>query len=256
MKIYTIINQKGGVAKTTTAHTLGHALAVEGRKVLLVDLDNQANLSLVCGAEPGRPGAFELLTGAATLKESIQATETKGLHILPGSLKMAQIDIALANIDKKAYRLKESLKGAKYDYIIIDVPPALGTAHIMALTASNFALIPTAADIFGLEALKLVNMTITEVRKKTNKKLRISGVFFTKFTEKSSLQKRICPAFETVAEKMGTRVLNSFIRESKAVTEAQAMAETVIERNAKNAAALDYLALLKELKKIEKENKK
>lgn len=125
MKIYAVTNQKGGVGKSTTAHAVGVALANQGRKVLLIDLDEQGDLSFIVGATQG-PGAYELLTKQATLGEATQATATKGLFIVPGSIGLASLDLVLKDVPGNGFRLKEALKGAKYDYIIIDVPQDWG----------------------------------------------------------------------------------------------------------------------------------
>lgn len=247
MKTITVINQKGGVGKTTTAHVLATGLAKEGHRVLIVDLDNQANISILADAQPGRPGTFEMIMGKATLDEVAQETKTPGLFIAPGSLNLSLLDGLLVHDQNRGYKLRDALNGAKYDYIIIDVPPSLGSADVMALAASNYVIIPTNVETLSLEAVKLIAGTIDAV-KKGNKKLKVLGLLFTRYKEKAAFTKKARPAFETVAKALGFPIFETTIRETAAMASAQAKKMAIIDYSKKNGAALDYLRFIDEVK--------
>lgn len=248
MKIYAVTNQKGGVGKSTTAHAVGVALANQGRKVLLIDLDEQGDLSFIVGANQG-PGAYELLTKQATLGEATQATATKGLFIVPGSIGLANLDVVLKDVPGNGFRLKEALKGAKYDYIIIDVPPGLGSQPANALNAADALIIPAQANILGLKNLNVFWEKTIKPMKKTNKALKVAGILFTSYKASAVLSKAVEGAFNELAQAMGAKVFKSRIRNSAVIEKAQAGHKAIFEYSKKNAAGLDYLEFVEELKR-------
>ena len=248
MKIFAITNQKGGVAKSTTAHAVGVALAKQNKRVLLVDLDEQGDLSFIVGATQG-PGSYELLTNRAKLDEATHATAVKGLFIVPGSIDLARLDYELKDVNGSGQRLKESLKGARYDYIIIDVPPGLGTQPANALNAAQALIIPTQANLLGLKNLNVFwNETIRAI-KKTNKALKVAGVLFTNYKASAVLSKAVEPAFNDLARSMGSKVFKARIRHSAMIEKAQASHQAIFEYSKKNGAGLDYLEFVDELKR-------
>ena len=248
MKIYAITNQKGGVGKSTTAHAVGVALAHQGRKVLLIDLDEQGDLSFIVGAKPG-PGSFELLTKAAILGDVTQETQTKGLYIVPGAIGLASLDLVLKDVNGNGLLLKEALKGAKYDYIIIDVPPGLGSQPANALNAADALIIPAQANILGLKNLNVFWEKTIKPMKKTNKALKVAGILFTSYKASAVLSKAVEGAFNDLAQAMGAKVFKSRIRNSAMIEKAQAGHKAIFEYSKKNAAGLDYLEFVEELKR-------
>ena len=249
MKIFAITNQKGGVGKSTTAHALGVGLANQKRKVLLIDLDEQADLSFIVGAKPG-PGSFEILTGQAKLKDAAQETKTKGLYIVPGSINLANLDLILKGEGGSGLLLTEALKGAAYDYIIIDVPPGLGSQGANALNAANALIIPTQANLLGLKNLNIFWEKTIKAIKRTNKNLRVAGVLFTNYKPNAVLSKAVEPAFNDLAKNMGSKVFKARIRNSALIEKAQASHQAIFEYSKKNAAGLDYLDFVEEIKKF------
>lgn len=152
MEIVAIINRKGGVGKTATAHALGSGLIRKGYKVLFIDMDSQTNLSHSMKASTDENNSFSLLTGQASAAQAIQNTEQG--DIIAGSESLAGADLTLTGTGKE-YKLREALEKirGKYDYIIIDTPAALGTLTINALTAANSVVIPVQAEIYSLQGI-------------------------------------------------------------------------------------------------------
>ena len=163
LKSYAIINQKGGVGKSTTAEALGAGLTLKGYKVLFIDLDAQGNLTYTLGANSKGYNSLDVLTQEATAEAAIQHTD-RG-DIIPSTPALAGADTAITSTGKE-YRLKEALEPLKksYDFIVIDTPPALGILTINALTACTGAVIPAQADIYSLQGISQLNQTIETVR--------------------------------------------------------------------------------------------
>ena len=178
-EVIAVINQKGGVGKSTTAQAIGQGLFLKGYKVLFVDLDAQGNLSYSLDAKQTNLTSLEVLTRQATAKEVIQKTETG--DIMPSSLQLSGADLMLTQMGKE-YRLKEALEPLKksYDYIIIDTPPALGILTVNALTACTGVIIPAQADIYSLQGIGQLNNTIDAVKKYCNKDLILKGIVLTR----------------------------------------------------------------------------
>ena len=164
-----IVNRRGGVGKTATAHAIGAGLALRGYKTLFIDLDSQCNLTFDVGAKTAPLTSMEVLSGTATAQEAIQ--HTQGGDIIPASPSLAVADTTLEGTGKE-YRLKEALEpiAGEYDYIIIDTPPALGVLTVNALTACNSAIIPAQAEVHSLQGIGLLYEAIRAVKKYTNPK--------------------------------------------------------------------------------------
>ena len=167
MKTIAIVNRRGGVGKTATAHAIGAGLALRGYKTLFIDLDPQTNLTFDIGAKTAPLTSMEVLSGTATAEEAIQHTE--GGDIIAGSPSLAVADTAIEGTGKE-HRLKEALESiaGSYDYCIIDTPPALGVLTVNALTASQRAIIPAQAEVHSLQGIGLLYETIRAVQKYTN----------------------------------------------------------------------------------------
>lgn len=251
MKTYSIINQKGGVGKSTTASAIAAGLANKGAVVLLVDLDAQGNLSYSLGVDnTGLTGAssLDVLTRAATIEDA--ALYIKSGAIVKSSPALSGADMVLTTTGKE-YRLREALDkvGGKYDYCVIDTPPALGILTINALTASNAAIVPAQADIFSLNGIAQLYQTVEAVQAYTNKELTIEGILLTRFSSRSVISRDIAEALTDTAAKLHTRVFDTKIRECTALKEAQASRESIFDYAPKSNAALDYAALVEEILK-------
>ena len=243
--IISIVNQKGGVAKTTTTAALGAGLTFTGKRVLLVDLDPQCNLSRTMGARTDGKTALEVLTGKAKAQEAIQ--DTPGGHIIAAGPGLGAEGILTRTGNE--YRLHEALEPVKkkFDFILLDCPPSLGVLSINALTAAKYAIVPAQADRFSLEALGQFYDTFTAVKRYTNKALEIMGVLITRYNGRSVLSRDAADMISDEAAKLGTRVFNTRIREGIAVKEAQMVGESLFKYAPKSNAAADYKEFVQEV---------
>lgn len=241
-----VINQKGGVGKSTTANAIGAGLFFKGFKVLYIDLDAQGNLSYSMGATNRAISSLEVLTGTATAKEAIITTAQGDL--IPASPALAGSDMILTDTGKE-YRLREAIEPLKrfYDYIIIDTPPALGTLTVNALTACDNVIIPAQADIYSLQGIGQLAQTIETVRKYCNSLLTIKGILITRYSPRAILTRDMAELLQDTADKLNTKLFNARIREGIAIKEAQASQQDIFTYSSKSNAAADYNALVAEM---------
>jgi chromosome partitioning protein len=254
MKTIAVVNQKGGVGKTTTALALGAGFALRGYRTLFVDLDAQGNLTSTLGADgSGLTGrnSFDVLTGAATAKTAAQRTEQG--DIIAGSPALAGADAAISGAGRE-HRLRKALEPLRgeYDCVVIDTPPALGVLAINALTACGGVLIPAHADIYSLQGISQLHGTIQAVRKHCNPSLRIAGIVLTRHNGRTVIGRDIAEAAALAAARMGTRLCEARIREATAVKEAQARRRSIFSYAPRSGVAADYEALVEEI--IREEN--
>ena len=244
MKTIAIAQQKGGTGKTTTAHAVGAGLKAKGKRVLFVDLDPQANLSYITGAKPDGLSVLDVLTGTATAAEATQTTASAA--IIPGTAHLAGADATLAG---KVYALAEALKpvARKFDYCVLDTPPALGALTVAALTAAEAVIIPCLPDVLSIQALGQIAETVKGIQQTCNPGLKIAGVLLTRYTPRQKLTRDTEAIFAKAAEGIGTRLFKSHIRETVSIREAQATGTDIYTYSPKSAGALDYNQLLKEI---------
>ena len=235
-EIISIINQKGGIGKTTTAQALGAGLRLKGFKVLSIDLDPQSNLSLTMGAETAKTGAYSLLIGGKPVREVIVSTQQGDL--IPSGYLLATAELKIKQSDK----LKEAIRPIKknYDYIIIDCPPALGILTVNALTASDSVIIPAQTDFFALQGIGNLYLSIQAVKDGTNKSLKIKGILITKYNPRTILNRDLLQQLEDFAKKAKIRIFESKIRESIIIKEAQALRRDIFSYNPRAAVTQDY----------------
>lgn len=190
-KLIAITNQKGGVGKTTTAINLSAALAKRGARVLLIDLDPQGNATSGLGVtrRPDMPSSYDVLLGTASVAEAVQRTMLDTLFVLPSNRTLAGAEVELVDLERREFRLKESLAGALdgYDFALIDCPPSLGLLTLNALTASDAILVPIQCEYYALEGLSQLMSTVKLVRRTTNPRLDIQGVVLTMFSGRLNL---------------------------------------------------------------------
>lgn len=242
-----IINQKGGVGKSTTAHAIGAGLSLRGYRVLFIDLDAQGNLSYTLGADStGLTGisALEVLTGRVSASKAVQRT-AQG-DIIASSPALAGADTILTAVGKE-YRLKEGLEGLEYDYIVIDTPPALGILTVNALTACNGCIIPAQADIYSLQGIGQLYNTIQTVRKYCNPSLEVLGILLTRYSARAVISREVAEMIEQTAANLHTKLYKSRIRECTALKEAQAVKQDIYSYAPKSNATSDYTGFLNEL---------
>lgn len=245
-KIFAIINQKGGVGKSTTAGALVGGLLMRGYSTLSIDLDAQSNMTYTFGAKTNGATALGLLTGEVKPKDAIQHTENG--DIIAASETLAGVDSFITDTGKE-YRLKEAIDVIKgtYDYIIIDTPPALGILTINALTACDSAIIPAQADIYSLQGVDHLVKTMNTVKKYCNPDLMIEGILLTRYNSHLVLSREVVEIAEKLSTRLGTKLFKTKIREAIAVKEAQMNQKNLFEYAPKSNVAEDYICFIDEL---------
>jgi chromosome partitioning protein len=249
-KVISISNHKGGVGKTTSAINIGAGLNKLKKKVLLIDLDPQANLSQSLGViEPERT-----IYGAIRGEYSLQPIEIlKGLDLIPSTLDLSGAEIEMSGEAGREYILKDLIEPlrASYDFIIIDSPPSLGLLTINAFTASDSILIPLQAQYLALQGLTKLIEVVDKIKRRLNKELEIGGVFITQYDSRKVLNRDVA---ETIKAHFKDEVFKTKIRDNIALAEAPANGLDIFRYNPKSYGAEDYLSLSKEiLKNISKQ---
>lgn len=238
-EIISIINHKGGVGKSTTAHALGSGMVMRGYRVLFVDLDGQGNLSQTLGAEGARYSVLDVLLGKVSAQEAIFTAGEE--DVLVSSPFLSGADTLITEVGKE-FRLKEALEPlhGQYDYVILDTPPALGILTVNALTASTGIIIPAQADIYSLQGIDQLTETIDTVRKYCNPGLRIKGILITRYNGRTVLTRDIAEIMQHKAKELGADFYSSPIRESISIKEAQVGRISIFQYAPKSNVAEDY----------------
>lgn len=242
-RIITIESHKGGVGKTTSTATLGVALAIRGKRVLLIDLDAQQNLSftLTQNEDPERSVYDALVKDEPLPIVSVR----ENLDLVPASLELARAEIDMATKIAREGILKSLLEehAGNYDYILIDCPPSLGIVTTNALVASDELFIPLTAEALPLKGLTMLDDVVNEVRKRVNPNLKLGGVFFTRFNN-CKLNKEVVAMIEN---RYADKVFKTKIRENIALAEMPLSGESIFEYDPKSNGAADYKALAEEI---------
>ena len=249
MKVISVVNRKGGVAKTATALTLGAGLKQRGYKVLYIDLDSQGNLTTNLNISNPLNTAFNIFSKGSKAIECI--TSENGNDLIASGSDLSIIDLVLANSIGAEYRLTESLECLRtsnsYDFVIIDTAPALNLLVANALTASDSVVIPVQADAFSYDGLTDIVQVIASIKKYSNKNLEINGVLITRYSNKSIISKTLKKELTELAKDLGTRVYTNPIRECIAVKEAQLQNVDLLTYSPKCNASIDYQSFIDEL---------
>ncbi|WP_163847912.1 ParA family protein [Pseudooceanicola aestuarii] len=250
-KIIAVANQKGGVGKTTTAINLGAALAEQGNKVLLIDLDPQGNASTGLGieAEDREHTTYELLLDEVPLDEVILKTDVNGLEIVPATIDLSSADIELIANEKRSYLLHDALRQPAmerfaYDYILIDCPPSLNLLTVNAMVAAHSVMVPLQSEFFALEGLSQLMLTIREVRQSANPNLRIEGIVLTMYDSRNNLSQQV---EEDARDNLGDLVFRTIIPRNVRVSEAPSYAMPVLQFDGGSKGSAAYRALAQEL---------
>ena len=246
--IIAVVNQKGGVGKTTTAINLGAALAELGHRTLLVDLDPQANSTSGLGLDPTRArlNIYHLLTGEAEVPQVAQPTGAAWLELIPSHIDLAGAEIELATLEDREVLLRRALSVPQpgVECVIIDCPPSLGLLTLNALTAATSMLIPTQCEYFALEGLRHLMYTHQLVRSRLNPRLVIAGIVMTQFDARTTLSWDV---LESVRRSYPHEVLKTLIPRNVRLSEAPSHGKSVIEYDPTCRGAIAYRALAKEL---------
>lgn len=220
-KIISIVNQKGGVGKTTTSVNLAAAIGIEGKKVLLVDADPQGNTTSGYGVNKKsvQVSSYELLIGKGKTDQAVIKTEYKNVDIIPASIDLAAAEVDLIEIDHREAQLKMALSVVheEYDYIFIDCPPSLGLITINALNASDTVLVPIQCEYFALEGLSQLMATVRQVKRLYNPTLEIEGIVLTMFDGRLNLTGQVVAEIKKFfADKLYKSVIPRAVRLSEA----------------------------------------
>ncbi|MFM2269237.1 MAG: hypothetical protein RL757_2678 [Bacteroidota bacterium] len=241
--VVSLLNHKGGVGKTTSTINIGAGLVELGKRVLLIDLDPQANLTLSLGIPRQKVSIYEALRGESDL-QPFQYKE--GMDVIISTLDLSGAEMELINEAGREYILRELLTAVidDYDYVLIDCPPSLGLLTLNALTSSQYVLIPLQTEFLALQGLAKIKQVIDKVKLRLNKNLDIGGVIATMYDSRRVLNRDVV---ETIHKYFGEKVFSTYIRDNVALAEAPAQRKDIFAYNHRSSGAEDYLSLCKEL---------
>lgn len=246
-KIVGIVNQKGGVGKTTTAINLSASLALEGLKVLLIDCDPQANASSGLGIarDDARHSIYDVLMGHSPADQVVLPTEVETLWVLPGSKNLTGANIELAPAEDRAVRLRHALEPVKekYDFIVLDCPPALDLLTLNVLAAANSLIVTMQAEYFALEGISELISTLERVRASINPEVSIEGVLLTMYDDRTNLAQQVT---ETLREYFKERLFKTVIPRNVRLAEAPSHGKPVALYDARSRGTEAYHELANE----------
>ena len=247
-RIIAITNQKGGVGKTTTAINLAAAMAESGKKVLLIDMDPQGNASSGLGIDKDSLDhtSYEVLMGESSIQEAVIRDVFPNLDVLPSSIDLSGAEIELIDVESKEYRLKNAMESLqkRYDYAIIDCPPALSMLTINALTTADSVLVPIQCEFYALEGLTQLLYTIDLVKKKLNPELYVEGIVFTMYDMRTNLSLQVV---ENVRENLKQHIYRTVIPRNVRLAEAPSYGQPINVYDPKSSGAGAYARLAQEV---------
>jgi chromosome partitioning protein len=247
-RILAIANQKGGVGKTTTAVNLAASLAQKGHRVLMVDMDPQANATSGLGFPRGQvqEGIYEALCGDRPLRELTQLTEVPNLWLVPSTRELSGAEVELVAVERREWRLAEALRpvGDQYDYVLLDCPPSLGLLTLNALTAATAVVIPMQCEYYALEGLSQLTATIDQVRASLNPMLALEGILLTMVDPRMNLTQQVA---DEVRAHFADKVYQTTIPRNVRLSEAPSHGKPIVLYDQRSTGSQSYLALAQEV---------
>lgn len=246
-KIIAVLNQKGGVGKTTTTVNVAAALS-KHHNVLIVDLDPQGNATSGLGFNKNdqKNTSYEVLSGSVLVQKAVVPTKYEHLSLLPAGTNLAAAEQELVSVSHRESILKAVLSGLEYDYILIDCPPSLGLLSVNALVSATHVLIPVQTEFYALEGLSLLMQTVQRVQQNLNESLRLLGVVMTMYDKRNALSSQV---IDEVKKHFGNYVFDTIIPRNVRLAEAPSYGVTIYEHDKWSKGARAYKALAKEIEK-------
>ena len=259
MRIIALMNQKGGVGKTTTTVNLGAALAELGKRVCLVDLDPQAHLTINYGVDPNAPhiGLYDVLIDNRSFLEAVHVLEGQNVALVPSSIDLAGAEIEMVNMIGRETLLKKKIEDAQhdFDFILLDCPPSLGLLTINALCVAGEVIVPMQPHFLALQGVAKILETVQLVSQRINSKLKVSGIVLTMFDSQTKLSSEVVAELKGFIESAqgkplpwaGAKVFNTKIRRNIKLAESPSFGQTILKYDSASNGAFDYRNLAREL---------
>jgi chromosome partitioning protein len=245
-KIIAVLNQKGGVGKTTSTINIAAGIARAGQSVLVIDLDPQANATSGFNVDKSSLTAsiYDVLVARTPIKNAVVHTGSQGIDIIPATTSLAAAEQELVSVMSREMVLKQAIDGLAYDYVLIDCPPSLGLLSINALVAADKVLIPVQAEFYALEGLGLLIQTIQRVQAGLNPSLQLLGIIMTMVDSRNALSGQV---IDEVKKHFGDYIFNTYIPRNVRLAESPSFGKTIFEHDKWSKGARAYKALTKEI---------